>query len=67
MPSVKETLTITLTRGNRRVEHHIDCGILDAVKDNKEAAASILWGEYVIARQTLAYQEQLPKPIARKK
>jgi len=63
---VKETLTITLTRGDRRVEHHIDCGILGLIKDKEEAAA-ILWGEYFIARQTLAYKEKLPQPIARKK
>jgi len=60
--SVQETLTITLTRGKHRVEHHIDCQILALVKNDEEAAASLLWGEYLIARRDLEVMTQLEQP-----
>ncbi len=53
--SAKETLIITIIRGEHRVSHHIDCGILALVPD-KESKASLLWGEYLIARNVLDHK-----------
>jgi hypothetical protein len=56
---MRETLTITIKRGKRTVEHHIDAQLLCMVK-GKEAQAAILWGEYLIAKQSLDYLPYLP-------